>query len=202
MAKAATWSSPMLRSVRPRTIYSISAVSSRWPSRFLRMISCGKKRPLVSVIAPLAVADMGFQQFAFQRLQKDNQQPLEIFGGKFRLLQRQLVAERDFARPGNGIGDAGNGKDAQARVPGDEDFRGCRHADGIRAEQPKGANLGRCLEIRAKVMEINALMKRDPELFCDRRQMLSEDRVIGILHREEARPELPLIGTDQRIQPR
>src|SRR5690606_17471638 len=188
MAKAATWSSPMLRSVRPRTIYSISAVSSRWPSRFLRMISCGKKRPLVSVIAPLAVADMGFRQFAFQRLQKDNQQPLEIFGGKFALLPRQIVAERNVPRAGNGMGDAGNGKDAQARMRGDEDCRGRRHAGGIRAEQPKGANLGRCFEIRAKVMEINALMKRDPELCCDRRQMLSEDPAIGIHEREAAPP--------------
>src|SRR4051794_37814421 len=42
MAKAAAWPSVMRPSVRPAMKLSISCASSANPSRFLRMISCGR----------------------------------------------------------------------------------------------------------------------------------------------------------------
>ena len=41
MAKAATWPSLRLPSWMPRVTKAISSADSSWPSRFLRMISCG-----------------------------------------------------------------------------------------------------------------------------------------------------------------
>ncbi len=41
IAKAAIWPSVIRPAVRPSTRNAISAASSAWPSRFLRMISCG-----------------------------------------------------------------------------------------------------------------------------------------------------------------
>src|SRR5688572_1058023 len=46
IASAAIWPSEIDPSVRPRTKNAISSSVSSAPSRFLRMISCGKKRSL------------------------------------------------------------------------------------------------------------------------------------------------------------
>src|SRR5260221_9672786 len=98
----------MLPSVRPRTMWAISASLRLSPSRFRRMISCGKKAclPASAVMAqPLAEAD---------------QQAAEVVGGAPGLGQGLGVAERLVAEPGGEVGDGRDRRHAEPAMAGDD----------------------------------------------------------------------------------
>src|SRR5436190_7157960 len=112
MAKAATWPSLKLELVMPRAMKAISSFESSWPSRFLRMISCGSMRSRVA-------------------FEEGPQQPPHVLRGGVRHRDGLLVADAARHHAGRVIG---HHRQADNLHPGmarhDRLGRG-RHADGV-----------------------------------------------------------------------
>src|SRR6185437_6508982 len=157
MAKAATWLSLKLPSVMPRTTKAIASSLSSWPSRFLRMISCGSMRSRVAFEEP-------------------PQHPLHLARRLLRHRHGLEVAERLTGHAGGVVGHQRQASDLHAGMAGDDRLRDGRHAHGIGAQHAGGADLGRRLETRTAEPDIGAL----EHALARRNQRGPQRRVVSI----------------------
>src|SRR6185312_13223710 len=163
MAKAATWLSLRLPSVIPRTTKAIASSVSSWPSRFLRMISCGSMRSRVAFEEP-------------------PQHPLHLARRLLRHRHGLEVAERLAGHAGGVVGHQRQACNTHAGMAGDDRLRNGRHADSIGAQHARGADLGRRFEARTAKPDVGAL--EHPLASGDQRG--PQLGIVGIGHVDEA----------------
>ena len=139
MAKAATWPSLRLPSWMPRTMKAISSSESSCPSRFLRMISCGSMR--------LGVA---FEEGA--------QQEAHLAAAAAATASVCSWPSLPWHEARGVVGHQRQRRDLQAGVARQDRLGHRRHADGIGAQDARGADLGRRLEARPAEPDVDALV--------------------------------------------
>ena len=134
----------------PRSRKAISSRESAPPSRFLRMISCGRKRH-AQPTPPSARSAMSASSRARMRASF-----LPPCGAT------SFVSSCDSSLAGHArpvVGDDGEGEHPQPQEAGEDHLRHGRHADRVGAEDARGADLRRRLEARAGEPDVDALLQ-------------------------------------------